>query len=219
MKKLTDLSIAPILPALCLVVIFGVFPASIYYWQTHQNAAHQVALSEAAVLPVAPPSDLVLPENSEAPPLPSGTEAVDFNSKTVDGQNYTFHSHGPNIKVLDFWATWCGPCHMSIPELEDVSSSLGPHGVSVVGVSVDTDTANQVGPTVKELGMKYTVLVDPKDNIDTQLTYNAGSLPSVYIIDGKGIVRWSYAGYWPGEEPYIRHIIGDLLAGKPVDLP
>jgi thiol-disulfide isomerase/thioredoxin len=158
-----------------------------------------------------------LPLNSEPPPIDAGTRATDFASTTVGGKSFVFDSQSPHIKIVDFWATWCGPCKMSIPTLEAIDKSLRSSGVQTIGVSVDTDTAGNVLPYTKAMGMDYTVLVDPKKDTLAANTYNATGLPSLYIIDGKGIVRWSYSGYWPDEESYIRRVIADIQAGKSVD--
>jgi peroxiredoxin len=218
MQKLTDWFFTKGLPIICLVIICVVFPAAIYFWKSHPDAEQAAAISESSALPSGMNPDLQLPENATAPPLPAGTPAIDFTSKTVDGVPYAFHSRDPNIKVVEFWATWCGPCHMSLPFVEDLYSNLKAQGVEVVGVSVDTDTVSRVKPLAKHMGLTYPVLIDAENNPYTQLLYNATSLPCTYIIDGKGIVRWSFSGYWPLEEPYVRQIISNLQAGKPVGL-
>jgi thiol-disulfide isomerase/thioredoxin len=219
MQNLTDWSINKALPIFCLVIICVICPGVILYWNAHPAVTQQVRDSESSIASGGQSQDLTLPDNSVPPPLPPGTPAVDFVSTTVNGASYVFDSHSPNIKIVEFWATWCGPCHMSIPALEDLAATLKPDGVDVIGVSVDTNTANQVKPFAAAMHMNYTVLVDPHNNPLAQENYNAQGLPSLYIIDGKGIVRWSFSGYWPGEEPYVRQIISNLLSGMPVGLP
>lgn len=200
----------------CLIVIFVMFPGMMIFWHSHPHLVSKVAQTEQAALPVATQTQLQLPENSGPPPIAPGTKATSFVSTTVDGKSYIFDSQAPHIKIVDFWATWCGPCHMSIPGLIDLNDSLRKSGVQTVGVSVDTDTASQVPSFAKSMGMDYTVLVDPQNNPLAASTYNASGLPALYIIDGKGIVRWSYTGYWPDEEPYVRQVISEIQAGQPV---
>jgi thiol-disulfide isomerase/thioredoxin len=197
----------------CIGAVFIVIPGLLLYWSHQANSEAPTTLSGTASL-----DDVSeLPYNAGPPPLAPGTLATDFVSTTLDGQSYIFDSHSPHIKIVDFWATWCGPCRMSIPALEDLNSSLRKSGIQTVGVSVDTDTASQVQPFAKMMGMNYTVLVDPRKNPLTQAVYNANDLPSLYIIDDKGIVRWSFSGYWQGEEQYVRHIIAKIQSSQSGD--
>jgi thiol-disulfide isomerase/thioredoxin len=219
-RTLTD----KLLIAGCLLVIFVIFPLAMHFWSSNPKVTAAVGHAErtAAALPD-PNADSndnsfpALPFNAGPPPLPAGTKATDFASTTVDGKSYIFDSRAPHIKLVDFWATWCGPCRMSIPTLEHLSKSLKGSGVEVVGVSVDSSTADRVPQFAKAMGMNYTVLVDPKKNALAAATYNASGLPSLYIIDGKGIIRWSFSGYWQDEEPYLRRVIADIQTGKSVD--
>ena len=217
MLKLSRISRDRLLIGTCLVIIFIVCPLATLFWHEHPQLTDQVGQVEKSVVPVADNQLPALPYNSVPAPLAAGTLATSFSSTTIDGKKFMFDSRSPHLKIVDFWATWCGPCRMSIPGLEDLNTSMRNSGVQVVGVSVDVDTANQVKQFAKVMGMNYTVLVDPVQNPLAASTYNADGLPSLYIIDGKGIVRWSFSGYWPGEEQYIRQVISRIQNGQPVD--
>src|SRR5579883_859555 len=152
-------------------------------------------------------SDLSPPD-----PLPAGTHAWNFSTKTLDGHRLTLNTLRGHVVVLDFWATWCGPCRMAIPGLQEIYKEYKNKGVRVVGISMDTDTARLVPAFVRSQHMTYTIALDPQKNVTACEHYNAGSLPSLFILDKKGVVRWSCAGYYPGQDEDMKNMINKLLA-------
>ena len=127
-----------------------------------------------------PAPDVALPLKKNSPP----TKLSEFKGKVV---------------VLDFWATWCGPCKMSIPELVNLQAQYGERGLQVIGVSVDHKSSQQLVPVAqKELGMNYpVVLMDDVPGMDRQFAFE--SIPTLYIIDKKGMVREIVSGYDPNK--------------------
>jgi thiol-disulfide isomerase/thioredoxin len=96
------------------------------------------------------------------------------------------------VVVLDFWATWCGPCRMSIPDLEKLYEKYHSKGLEVYGISVDENKA-PVPQAVKDLGMTYPiVMASDVPGIRDQLSFNA--IPQVYVIDQKGRIGLSIEG-------------------------
>jgi peroxiredoxin len=83
---------------------------------------------------------------------------LDFTLKNADGRSVTLAEHKGEVILLDFWATWCGPCKFEIPGLVDLQSRYGQAGLQVIGVSVD-DTAKQIEPFAAEYKMNYPVLL------------------------------------------------------------
>ncbi|MGE0448097.1 MAG: TlpA family protein disulfide reductase [Vicinamibacterales bacterium] len=82
---------------------------------------------------------------------------LDFTLKDVDGRDVALSDYRGKVVLLDFWATWCGPCKVEIPHFVEFQEKYGPKGLQIVGVSVD-DTADKLAPYVKEMGMNYPVL-------------------------------------------------------------
>ncbi|MHC5160868.1 MAG: redoxin domain-containing protein [Planctomycetota bacterium] len=94
--------------------------------------------------------------------------------------------------VVEFWATWCGPCRTSIPHLTEVQNQFKEKGVTVIGIS--SEDAETVKPFVEKMGgkMEYTVALDTdrKVNDAYMKTFNQRGIPTAFIVDGKGNVAW-----------------------------
>ncbi len=82
---------------------------------------------------------------------------LDFTMKDVEGRDVSLQSYKGKVILLDFWATWCGPCKVEIPHFIEFQKKYGAQGLQVVGVSVD-DPVDKLAPYVKEMGMNYPVL-------------------------------------------------------------
>jgi cytochrome c biogenesis protein CcmG, thiol:disulfide interchange protein DsbE len=105
--------------------------------------------------------------------------------------------------VLDFWASWCGPCRQSVPILNRVARELASQGVRVYGINAEPHGPNRAALVAHHWGVAYPVLYD--GTASTQLAYSVKALPTLYLIDRKGIVRRSYAGS-PSAEQLIAKI-------------
>ena len=149
------------------------------------------------------------------PPLPAGTPAPAFTTTTLAGKPLSLRSLRGKVVLLDYWATWCGPCRMATPTMQALHKKFHSQGFTVVGMSVDaSDTVAQVKPFVKAFGITYTVTASPAANGRAQYAYRANSIPSQYLIDKRGIVRWSQSGFAPGEGAELAQMIRRLLAEK-----
>jgi len=96
------------------------------------------------------------------------------------------------VYVVEFWATWCGPCLRSIPHLTEVQAQFRDQGVTIIGIS--TESAEKVEPFVTEMGSKmdYVVAIDPKRTVyDAYMkAFNVRGIPHAFIIDKTGVLVW-----------------------------
>lgn len=150
------------------------------------------------------------------PPLPVGKRAPAFTTTTLAGKPLSLKSLRGKVVLLDFWATWCGPCRMAVPMLQSLHKRFAGRGLEVVGMSMDdASTSSQVKPFQREMKTTYTLAVNPKANVPVALAYNAEILPSLYLIDRTGVVRWSQSGFLPDDGPMLAQKVEALLgSGK-----
>lgn len=152
---------------------------------------------------------------AQSGPLPPGTAAPAFKTTDLAGKALDLKALRGKVLLINFWATWCGPCRAAIPMLESMHKKYGNKGLVVIGVSVDdASTKNQVPAFKKAANITYTLSANPETNQKMATKYRVEGIPALFLIDQKGVVRWSQSGYAPGEDQYISQMIGNLLNSK-----
>ncbi|NNE70832.1 MAG: TlpA family protein disulfide reductase [Rhodothermales bacterium] len=118
---------------------------------------------------------------------------------------------GERLTLIDFWATWCGPCVKSIPSLVTLADSLGSEGVNVVGVNVDSPrNLSKVSPFARSLGVDYPVLLDTNSEIMAEL--NLQAMPTLLVIDADREIVYIHEGFRAGDEQVVWDEVEKLLA-------
>ncbi len=132
----------------------------------------------------------------------------------LDGNNVSIGSFlGEGPVVLDFWATWCKPCLLAMPELQELYAELAPRGLRVVGINEDGPrNATKVRPFLQTNGYTFPVLLDL--NREAQRRLHAIALPTTLVLDKDGVVLHSSFGYRPGETAKLRSLLEPHLAPK-----
>lgn len=133
----------------------------------------------------------------------------DFNLGSNKGRSMTAADFSGKTLLINFWATWCGPCRQEMPMLMDLQRQYGSEGLQIVGIALDD--AQSASSFVKTFGITYPILVGLDDVFSTSSAYgNAeGVLPYSVLVDKNGIVRWQYAGII--QEEKITSLLSDLL--------
>lgn len=156
-----------------------------------------------------PPGVIGAEDRPEKRSLASALESLTLPD--VDGKQVKLSSYlGRGPVILDFWATWCKPCLLALPELEKLYADLGPRGLQVVGINEDGPrNAGKVKPFLKSKGATISVLLDL--NREAQSRLQAIALPMTLLLDADGVVLHSSFGYRPGELDALRTQIEPLL--------
>ena len=93
------------------------------------------------------------------PAIGFGTPAPDFTLETLDGKNVSLSDFKGKAVVVNFWATWCGPCKIETPWLVELQNQYGSQGLQVVGVAMDDSGKDEIAKFAKDMGMNYPVLI------------------------------------------------------------
>jgi len=123
--------------------------------------------------------------------------APDFTLPKFKGGEFTLSSLKGKVIILDFWATWCGPCRMEIPGFVELYAKYKDKGLEIVGVALDRGGELAVGPFAKQYGMNYIIVFG-----DRKITQKYGGIPGIpttFIIDRDGNVVGKHIGYAPKE--------------------
>ncbi len=125
-------------------------------------------------------------------PAPSqGATAPDITLQNLDGESVSLSDYRGQPVVLNFWATWCGPCRAEMPHLQDVYEAHRDAGLVVLGVNVRETREEAVG-FLRELGVDFPVLLDP--DLAAVERYSVTSLPITFFIDRDGTIRTLVVG-------------------------
>lgn len=123
--------------------------------------------------------------------------APDFTLKSYSGKNLKLSEFRGQVVLVNFWASWCGPCRQEMPLLEKLHNKYAGLGFSVMGVNVEENNTEAKG-IVKKEKLTFPVLFDTENKV-SQL-YQVSAMPSTVIIDRDGKIRYIHQGYKPGDE-------------------
>lgn len=162
------------------------------YYALHGDATGPFgALSDLADLPAAvDDSDWETAYSASRQRL-EGQPAPDFSTTTMEGEPWALSDQSGKVVVLDFWASWCGPCIQAMPDLVELQEALGNRDdFELIGVSLDDARADLEG-ALEEHGITWTQLYEDGkgwEHSAAQL-YEVRGIPFVLVIDRNGVVR------------------------------
>lgn len=134
--------------------------------------------------------------------------APDFTLKSNHGDNLRLSEHRGEVILLNFWASWCGPCRQEMPLLNAINERYSKLGFSVIGVSVDKDSS-LADKLLKDIPVAFPVLYDNLSQVSA--TYDVSAMPTTVLIDRDGNMRYIHKGYKPGLEQTYEQQIRELV--------
>jgi len=134
--------------------------------------------------------------------------APDFTLPSLGGSNLRLQEQRGQVVMVNFWATWCGPCRVEMPHLSRLYDKYRGSGFVVFAVNIDEDP-RKAASVAAQLGMRFPVLLDTDKKVSRM--YDLSTMPSTILIDRDGRVRYVHRGYRSGYEDTYDKQIRELL--------
>ena len=134
--------------------------------------------------------------------------APDFTLKSVEGENLKLSEYRGEVVLINFWASWCGPCRQEMPVLSELHNKYKALGFTVLGVNVEEDSS-KARKLLQELPVSFPVLLDNESIVSRQ--YDVIAMPSTVLVDRDGNMRYLHKGYKPGLEAVYQQQVRDLI--------
>ena len=167
---------------------------------------HSIVKASKKLIAVLSFATLVLPslclaENADI-------EAPDFTLKSNQDANIRLTEQRGNVVMLNFWASWCGPCRQEMPHLNALSEQYSDLGFNLYGINVDEDL-NDAKRAISDLAVAFPVLFD-NENAVADL-FRVDAMPTTIIIDRDGNIRQLHRGYESGYEKMYEKEVASLI--------
>ena len=134
--------------------------------------------------------------------------APDFTLKSNNGKNLRLSEQRGQVVLLNFWATWCGPCRQEMPILDTLHQQYQKLGFTVMGINVDQQRS-AAERILKDIPVSFPVLFDSGSTVSEQ--YQVDAMPTTVLIDRDGNMRYLHRGYQSGSEDLYETQIKTLV--------
>lgn len=141
--------------------------------------------------------------------VPAQEQAILFSGTDLKtDQQINLEDYLGKVVLVDFWASWCPPCLLSLPAYEQMRNELGTEEFEIIAINVDEDTEDGL-EFLKEHPVSYPVLADPKGKIG--IPYGVRTLPRSYLLDRQGRIIVKYKSFKDGDENDLKQEITKLI--------
>ncbi len=134
--------------------------------------------------------------------------APDFTLKSLEGPNIKLSELRGDVVLINFWASWCGPCRQEMPLLEELNTKYAPMGFTMLGVNVEQDST-AAKSMLAELGISFPILFDDQNSVSE--SYDVIAMPTTIVVDRDGNVQYVHHGYKPGDEDKYQDAIRSAI--------
>lgn len=144
-------------------------------------------------------------------PVASGapdSSAPDFSLPSLDGGTVALSELRGQVVLINFWASWCGPCRQEMPLLEQIYQRYENFGFTLLAVNVEPDP-NSAQAWLEDTPVSFPVLLDKQNQVSK--LYDVIAMPSTVLVDREGKVRYVHNGYEPGYEDEYQNQIRTLI--------
>lgn len=131
-----------------------------------------------------------------------------FTLPARDGGNLSLGDLKGQVVMINFWATWCGPCRQEMPLLEQLQTKYEPLGFTIVGINVEPDSA-AAQEWLAKVPVSFPILFDRKNEVAE--SFGVEGMPSSVFVDRAGKVRYVHRGYRPGDEAKYADMVRSLV--------
>jgi thiol-disulfide isomerase/thioredoxin len=137
-----------------------------------------------------------------------GQPAPDFALRSMKGPPMRLSEHLGEVVIINFWATWCGPCRQEMPLLDELYGKYQRAGLVLLSVNID-EAAEPAIEMAQTLKVSYPVLFDTRKEVSR--AYDVSAMPVTVLVDRAGVVRYVSEGYKPGYEKRYTEKLRELL--------
>ncbi|MFQ5882995.1 MAG: peroxiredoxin family protein [Candidatus Methylomirabilales bacterium] len=138
-----------------------------------------------------------------------GFLAPDFALPDLEGKTVRLADLRGKGVFLNFWATWCPPCRLEMPTMQQAYEENKERGLEILAVSIDAGSKKAVQDFVEEFKLTFPILLDPAMEVLSK--YRTVSLPATFLIDRQGVVRYKHVGYDNWVSPEARKRLEEIL--------
>ncbi len=138
----------------------------------------------------------------------TNAQAPDFTLRQLSGPNLRLAEQRGRVVMVNFWATWCGPCRVELPHLSRLHDKYRGSGFVLLGVNIDEDPT-LARALVGKMGLTFPVLLDSEKKVVG--AYDLNAMPATVLIDRDGRVRYLHRGYKEGVEAVYEQQVRALL--------
>jgi len=135
-------------------------------------------------------------------------QAPDFTLKTLEGSNLRLEEYRGQVVLINFWASWCGPCRQEMPLLDRLHQRYVDTGFAVLGINVEGEVA-PARELIDKIPVSFPVLIDQGQSVSE--LYDLKAMPSTMVVDRDGVVRYIHLGYKPGDESKYVEVVKELI--------
>ena len=139
---------------------------------------------------------------------PSEVTAPNFTLKSATGKNIRLSEYRGQVVLINFWASWCGPCRKEMPHLDALQKKYEALGFTVFGVNVEQNR-EMADKVLKDIPVSFPILFDDKNTVSEM--YEVDAMPATMLVDRNGKIRFVHKGYKSGYEDIYEQQIRSLI--------